>query len=162
MVHTHPMAKSTEQPQMKIRLSPELKALIDAAASASNRTLNAEITTRLEATFTTDYDYNGGALNTLKAVIAEEPPKTIMGTWQNFKEKMALGFRHAETMNVWKEAVRIVGYTPPPAIAEGIKAMIFAEKVEPQHVVMLLQAMKDVEEIRKKGDDPMTEAVPAI
>ena len=36
---------------MKIRLSPELKALIDEAAQANNRTLNAEITARLEASF---------------------------------------------------------------------------------------------------------------
>jgi threonine synthase len=141
--------KAAEQPQMKIRLSSELKALINAAASSSNRTLNAEITTRLEATFKADYDCNGGALNTLKAVIAEEPPKTLKGTWQNFKDKLALGVRHAETLNVWKDAAKIVGYTPPPAAAEGVKAMIFAEKVEPQHVIMLLQAMKDVEEIHK-------------
>ena len=36
---------------MKIRLSPELKALIDESAQANNRTLNAEITARLEASF---------------------------------------------------------------------------------------------------------------
>ena len=36
---------------MKIRLSPELKALIDDSAQANNRTLNAEITARLEASF---------------------------------------------------------------------------------------------------------------
>ena len=36
---------------MKIRLSPELKAMIDEAAQANNRTLNAEITARLEASF---------------------------------------------------------------------------------------------------------------
>lgn len=40
-----------DYPQMKIRLSPELKALIDEAAKANNRTLNAEITTRLQDTF---------------------------------------------------------------------------------------------------------------
>ena len=40
-----------DYPQMKIRLSPELKALIDESAQANNRTLNAEITARLEASF---------------------------------------------------------------------------------------------------------------
>lgn len=51
MVHNHGMTKVSDYPQMKIRLSPELKALIDDAAQANNRTLNAEITARLEATF---------------------------------------------------------------------------------------------------------------
>lgn len=36
---------------MKIRLSPDLKAAIDEAAKANNRTLNAEIVARLESTF---------------------------------------------------------------------------------------------------------------
>ncbi len=43
--------KVSEYAQMKLRLSPELKALIDDAAKASNRTLNAEIIARLETTF---------------------------------------------------------------------------------------------------------------
>lgn len=51
MVHNHSITKVSDYPQMKIRLSPELKALIDDAAQANNRTLNAEITARLEATF---------------------------------------------------------------------------------------------------------------
>ena len=51
MVHNRGMTKVSDYPQMKIRLSPELKALIDDAAQANNRTLNAEITARLEATF---------------------------------------------------------------------------------------------------------------
>jgi hypothetical protein len=156
------MSKVTEQPQMKIRLSSELKALIEAAADANNRSLNAEITTRLEATFQSDNaDYEGGVLGTLKAIAAEEPPKTLRGTWRNFKEKMALGLRHAETLNIWKDAIKIVGYTPPAAVAEGIKAMIFAEKIEPQHVIMLLQAMKEAE-IQQKDGDPMGDVVPAI
>lgn len=156
------MSKVTEQPQMKIRLSSELKALIEAAADANNRSLNAEITTRLEATFQSDKaDYEGGVLGTLKAIAAEEPPKTLRGTWRNFKEKMALGLRHAETLNIWKDAIKIVGYTPPAAVAEGIKAMIFAEKIEPQHVIMLLQAMKEAE-IQQKDGDPMGDVVPAI
>lgn len=156
------MSKVTEQPQMKIRLSSELKALIEAAADANNRSLNAEITTRLEATFQSDKaDYEGGVLGTLKAIAVEEPPKTLRGTWRNFKEKMALGLRHAETLNIWKDAIKIVGYTPPAAVAEGIKAMIFAEKIEPQHVIMLLQAMKEAE-IQQKDGDPMGDVVPVI
>ena len=39
--------------------------------------------------------------------------------------------------------------------------MIFAEKIEPQHVIMLLQAMKEAE-IQQKDGDPMGDAVPAI
>lgn len=45
------MTQVKDYPQMKIRLSPELKALIDESAQANNRTLNAEITARLEASF---------------------------------------------------------------------------------------------------------------
>lgn len=40
-----------DYPQMKIRLSPELKAKIGETAKANNRTLNAEIVTRLEESF---------------------------------------------------------------------------------------------------------------
>jgi hypothetical protein len=152
------MSKAPEQPQMKIRLSPELKALVDNAAKLSNRTLNAEITTRLEATFNAEYD--GGILNTLKVIAAEEPPRTLKGTWQNFKEKMALGMRHAEMLNVWKESVKIVGYTPPPAIAEGVKSMIFASEVSSDHVVLLLQAMKDETEARNDSNDSFTSETP--
>ena len=46
-----PRTKVNDYPQMKLRLSPELKAMIDEAAKTSNRTLNAEIITRLEETF---------------------------------------------------------------------------------------------------------------
>jgi hypothetical protein len=51
MVHNKKMEGSRTHPQMKIRLSPDLKARIDEAAKANNRTLNAEITARLEITF---------------------------------------------------------------------------------------------------------------
>ena len=53
MVHNSqmPRTKVNDYPQMKIRLSPDLKARIDEAAKANNRTLNAEITARLEITF---------------------------------------------------------------------------------------------------------------
>ena len=51
MVHNLKMVKVHDYPQMKIRLSPDLKARIDEAAKANNRTLNAEITARLEITF---------------------------------------------------------------------------------------------------------------
>lgn len=46
-----PRTKVNDYPQMKIRLSPELKAKIDETAKANNRTLNAEIVTRLEESF---------------------------------------------------------------------------------------------------------------
>ncbi|MFG1348610.1 Arc family DNA-binding protein [Xanthobacter autotrophicus] len=38
-------------PQMKIRLPPDIKARIEAAAAANNRSMNAEIVTRLEMSF---------------------------------------------------------------------------------------------------------------
>lgn len=41
-------------PDMKIRLSSTLRAQIEAAAEANNRTLNSEIVTRLEASFRDD------------------------------------------------------------------------------------------------------------
>lgn len=41
----------TDDTQMKIRLSAELKALIDAATKESKRSLNGEIVARLEASF---------------------------------------------------------------------------------------------------------------
>ncbi|ULR87209.1 Arc family DNA-binding protein [Comamonas sp. B21-038] len=42
---------SREDPQMKIRLPAELKARIEAAATASTRTLNAEVVDRLQGSF---------------------------------------------------------------------------------------------------------------
>ena len=42
---------SRDDPQMKIRLPAELKAGVETAAKANNRTMNAEIVARLQATF---------------------------------------------------------------------------------------------------------------
>ena len=164
------MKREPQQPApYSLRIEPETRARLEAIAKANGRSLNAEIAMRLDASLESDScsttsdnaDYEGGVLGTLKAIAAEEPPKTLRGTWRNFKEKMALGLRHAETLNIWKDAIKIVGYTPPAAVAEGIKAMIFAEKIEPQHVIMLLQAMKEAE-IQQKDGDPMGDVVPAI
>lgn len=44
-------APKQTDPQMKIRLTPELKARIEAAADENNRSMNAEIIARLEASF---------------------------------------------------------------------------------------------------------------
>ena len=44
-------APKQTDPQMKIRLPPELKALIEAAADQNNRSQNAEIISRLEMSF---------------------------------------------------------------------------------------------------------------
>jgi hypothetical protein len=41
-------------PDMKVRLSAELRRQVEAAAKANNRTLNAEIVSRLERTFRED------------------------------------------------------------------------------------------------------------
>ncbi len=38
-------------PQMKIRLSPDLKAVIEKSAKKNNRTLNSEITAQLERAY---------------------------------------------------------------------------------------------------------------
>lgn len=75
MVHNLEMArmKTHDYPQMKIRLSPELKAMIDEAAKANNRTLNAEITTRLEETFSGIGDYPSE--EKLRDIIREELAK---------------------------------------------------------------------------------------
>lgn len=55
---------------MKLRLSPELKALIEESAKASNRTLNAEITARLEQSFKQD-TYKGINQNEIKQMLRE-------------------------------------------------------------------------------------------
>jgi hypothetical protein len=44
-----PMAR--EDPQMKLRLPPELKARVEDAARAAGRSINAEIVQRLQASF---------------------------------------------------------------------------------------------------------------
>lgn len=63
---------------MKIRLSPELKAMIDESAKANKRTLNAEISARLEASFkskTSDF-----TMDELRSVIREELLKAKSST----------------------------------------------------------------------------------
>ncbi len=47
------MAAIQTDPQYKLRLPPDLKARIEQAARDSNRSMNAEIIARLEATFET-------------------------------------------------------------------------------------------------------------
>lgn len=47
--HHAPMSR--EDPQMKLRIPAELKQLIEDAAKANGRSMNAEIVARLEATF---------------------------------------------------------------------------------------------------------------
>lgn len=42
---------SSEDPQIKIRLAPELKAAVEASAAQNERSLTAEITARLRASF---------------------------------------------------------------------------------------------------------------
>ena len=54
---------------MKIRLSPELKASIEESSKRNNRTLNAEITNRLEASFN---DGNQITLDAIRSIIREE------------------------------------------------------------------------------------------
>ena len=53
---------SREHPQMRIRLAPELKELIEQAALENNRSLNAEITHRLEQSFNTGQGLLGQAM----------------------------------------------------------------------------------------------------
>ena len=53
---------SREHPQMRIRLAPELKELIEQAALENNRSLNAEITNRLEQSFNTGQGLLGQAM----------------------------------------------------------------------------------------------------
>lgn len=45
---------TTHPPDMKVRLSTDLRRKVEAAARANNRTLNAEIVSRLEQTFAPD------------------------------------------------------------------------------------------------------------
>ena len=51
------MNKVAESPQMKIRLSQALKTLIEQAAKSNNRTMNSEIVSRLEATFSGELNF---------------------------------------------------------------------------------------------------------
>ena len=43
---------SREDPQLKLRLPPDLKSRVEDAAKANNRSMNAEIVSRLQGTFT--------------------------------------------------------------------------------------------------------------
>lgn len=54
---------SRDDPQMKIRLPAELKAGVETAAKANNRTMNAEIVARLEQTFTSGTATSTEAMN---------------------------------------------------------------------------------------------------
>jgi hypothetical protein len=45
-----------KNPDMKVRVSPELRSLIEAASKVNERTLNAEIAARLQWSFDKGYD----------------------------------------------------------------------------------------------------------
>lgn len=47
------MSESHPNPQFKLRMTPEIKAAIERAAALNNRSINAEILARLEASFLT-------------------------------------------------------------------------------------------------------------
>jgi predicted HicB family RNase H-like nuclease len=47
-------AMSSEAPQLKIRLPPELKGRIEASAKLSGRSINSEIVSRLRSTYADD------------------------------------------------------------------------------------------------------------
>lgn len=87
-------------PQFKLRLTPDLKHKIDKAAEASNRSMNAEIIARLEASFDTGFRQDMVAsqefeIGRLKAIVSEtlgmaqnlqEVLKSLEGATQNLKE----------------------------------------------------------------------------
>ena len=62
--------KVHDYPQMKIRLSPELKALVAKSAKKNNRTLNAEISIQLENAYKNQNV--GYSLDDLREVIRKE------------------------------------------------------------------------------------------
>ena len=47
---------SREDPQLKLRLAPDLKDRVQESARANNRTMNSEIVARLESTFPKNQD----------------------------------------------------------------------------------------------------------
>lgn len=49
-------AMSREDPQMKVRLPADLKDQVEAAAKTNNRSMNAEIVARLQASFSPSID----------------------------------------------------------------------------------------------------------
>lgn len=69
------MESVRDYPQMKIRLSPDLKALIEESAKSNNRTLNAEINARLEQALKLESSSNCVTEERLREVIREELAK---------------------------------------------------------------------------------------
>jgi len=51
LVYSISMAPKQTDPQFKLRMTPEIKDAIEAAAKANNRSMNAEILSRLERSF---------------------------------------------------------------------------------------------------------------
>ena len=64
-------------PQMKIRLSPELKKSIDKSAKENMRTLNAEIVARLQASYDLDNQETESTEEIARRVAREEIAKAI-------------------------------------------------------------------------------------
>jgi hypothetical protein len=63
---------SREDPQMKIRFPPELKAEIEAAAKANSRSMNAEVVVRLLASFEEDAGELKRLISALMKALQEE------------------------------------------------------------------------------------------
>ena len=65
-------APKQTDPQMKIRLTPELKAMIETAADQNNRSQNAEIIARLEGSF------NDTSVSPVVVALMEQEYKSII------------------------------------------------------------------------------------
>lgn len=90
---------SRENPQAKIRFPEELKAAIDAAASANKRSINAEVIDRLQATFDideamqvghrgADYSHAAGALRQLEQDLSDMQEEVEAMTQSGYAEEM--------------------------------------------------------------------------
>lgn len=94
---------SREDPQMKIRLPETLKASIEAAATGAGRSLNAEIISRLDASF--DPGNGGGwALAKLEHVVAEAAineaaARATLGTLRGLLSEAVEAMDHAGTID---------------------------------------------------------------
>lgn len=86
------MAAIQTDPQYKLRLPPELKELVERAAKANNRSMNAEIIARLQKTFGNSDEmpeFSADLLYTVAQAAAEETTNRLLEIFVDNIEKQA-------------------------------------------------------------------------
>ena len=126
-------------PQFKLRLTPELKNSIETAASANNRSMNAEIVARLEESFRVWLQLSLSQ-DLAERIMAAEPElqeearflatKTAIGTLEKLFPQAPSRFHHlAQMSHSFEKALASSGVEDSDALRERFRLIV--EELQP-------------------------------